>query len=176
MTREILKPYVGTRHLCQAILIDEIEPNKRNRYQEAGVFASIYLPKLDIELDHSVIEIPGKIKDRHDLMLYHKYEFTVEVSTYTTTKVINNIKALGTKYQLTNMSIAKFKEIDPTTPDKLSLYLTNRLIRFNTQERQSLEQHLLTLPEGQREALMERTTRRRQRRTLNKHHIIKTLY
>lgn len=176
MNREILKPYVGTRHLCQGILIDLIEPNKRNRHKRSGVFASIYLPKLDIELDHSVIILPGKLKDIEDLELFKKYEFTIEVNTYTTTKIINNIKALGTKYQLTNISTTKFKQIDPMKPDDLSVYLNNRLIRFKYTERESLKKHILTLPEGQREAFIEKLTGRKQRRTLNKHNIIKELY
>lgn len=125
--REILAPYLDERLCFEGVLISTITPNISNGHTYGLVFASIYAPHQDIELDHVVIQMDVGGYKRAGLNLYSRYQFTAKVDVYYKTGLIQGMTAKRRHYMLIDMNIAKIKRIHTSKMKQPTCYVANRI-------------------------------------------------
>lgn len=108
-TREVLRPYKKQRLGFEGVLIDIIEPNRRNGYNFGLVFASVYAPNEKIELDHAVIQMNMTDFKKAGLNLYERYYFTASIASYYKTAKILGAIALQENLMLQNINLNKLR-------------------------------------------------------------------
>lgn len=79
-TRQQLAPYVGQRHRFIGT-VGDIQPIGSTKLKNV-VMAAVYLPYLDIEIDHLILELPSSIVNRMGIHPFKVFEFTAEINRY----------------------------------------------------------------------------------------------
>lgn len=126
-TREVLRPYKKQRLGFEGVLIDIIEPNRRNGYTFGLVFASVYAPNEKIELDHSVIKMDLADFKKANLNLYGRYYFTAAIASYYKTAKILGAIALQENFMLENINLNKLREQPETELTQPTKHVMTRI-------------------------------------------------
>lgn len=79
-TRQQLAPYVGQRHRFIGT-VGDIQPIGLTKLKNV-VMTAVYLPYLDIEIDHLILELPSSIVSRMGIHPFKVFEFTAEINRY----------------------------------------------------------------------------------------------
>lgn len=126
-TREVLRPYKKQRLGFEGVLVDILEPNRRNGYAYGLVFASVFAPNEGIELDHVVIQMDRVCFKKADLSLYTRYYFTARIDSYYKTVNIIGVVALQENFMLQHINLNKLREIPESKMDQPTMYVMARI-------------------------------------------------
>lgn len=183
-TREVLRAYKKQRLGFEGVLINVIEPNRRNAYTYGLVFASVYAPSQNIELDHVVIKIDRKSYSQANFEEFKRYYFTAEVAMYYKTAYFNGIAAKQENFMLQNINPYKVREIETSElpqPTQYVMTRINNIMHCKTSTIRHTEQELIdivfeTPNDGSVERFIDGYTRTYQHSRVSKFDMIETLY
>lgn len=125
--RSALQPYKKQRLLFEGVLVHAIEPNKKNGYTYGLVFASVYAPNEDIELDHVVIQMDKGSFKLNRFTLFKRYEFTAKVTTYWKPGPIMGVLVQQECCMLEQINVNKIHMIEESQLTQPTLYIRNRV-------------------------------------------------
>jgi len=182
--RELLRPYKGQRLGFEGVLIEILQPNARNDYTYGLVFASVYAPTVQIELDHVVIRINRGEYNTLNLERYTRYYFTARVTKYYKTVHVLNTPVVQENYMLERINTNKMVQLSTSQLTQPTVYTMNRIqnvLLSKVIKPQHTEEQLLDivtgLPnDGKVEQFIDQYTDRYRNVTMNKSEIIDALY
>lgn len=182
--REILRPYKRQRLGFEGVLINILEPNRKNGFTYGLVFASVYSPKVNIELDHVVIKVTVPEFNYVEFELFKRYYFTAEVAPYYKTGYVLGIAAKRECFMLQNINISKVRQIATSQMSQPTLYVTTRIknvLLCKSQHPRHTEDELLeivknTPNDGSVERFINEYTKSYQQKKITKHEVVETLY
>lgn len=126
-TREVLRPYKKQRLGFEGVLIDILEPNRRNGYTYGLVFASVFAPNEKIELDHAVIQMDIADYKKAKLNLYTRYYFTAGIASYYKATNIMGVIAQQENFMLQNITLHKLREEPESQMTQPTMYVMKRI-------------------------------------------------
>lgn len=182
--REILRPYKHKRLGFEGVLIDLIEPNRRNGYTYGLVFASVYSASQNIELDHAVIKMGIAEFNQANLDLFERYYFTAVVKNYYKTGYILGIAAKIECFMLADINPHKIQKLNMSKLQQPTAYVINRIdnvliskIIAPRHTKEELIEHVLNMPnDGSVERFINEYTQSYQNVEITKYEVINTLY
>jgi hypothetical protein len=181
-TREVLRPYKKQRIGWEGVLIDIIPPNKRNGYTYGLVFASLYAPNEDIELDHAVIKMEPQEFKRADFSQYTRYYFTAAVASYYKAVSILGVIAQRENFMLQNINMRKLRELPESKMTQPTMYVATRIHNIMlSKELRHTEEELIdtvlhTPNDGSVERFINDCTNSYRQTSVSKKEIEETLY
>lgn len=181
--REALRPYKHQRLGFEGVFIHVIPPMKRNGYKYGLVFASVYAPNEQIEIDHVVIQMNPAEYHACDLELFSRYYFTAEVGTYFKTGFIMGTIAQQEYFMLKDINTHRLEKIESSHMTQPTAYVRARIkttLRCKTTPPMHTEKQLLeivtNLPnDGSVERFINEYTQLYQHERYTKHDIIQML-
>lgn len=108
-TREGLRPYKKKRLAFEGVLVAINKPTKRNGGMHELVFASVYAPHENVELDHVVIAANSKVIKEIKPVMYKRYHFTARVESYFKPVKIMNALVNREDFMLTDINTKKVR-------------------------------------------------------------------
>lgn len=126
-TREVLRPYKKQRLGFEGVLVDILEPNRRNGHAYGLVFASVYAASEKIELDHVVIQMDKVSFKKAELSLYTRYYFTARIDSYYKAVNIIGVVALQENFMLQHINLNKLREMPESQMDQPTMYVMSRI-------------------------------------------------
>lgn len=184
--REVLRPYKKQRLSFEGVLIHVIPPDRKNNYLHGLVFASLYAPNEQIELDHAVIEMDRQGFAQSKLELFKRYQFTAKVSTYHKPGPIMGISVQQECFMLQQINAKKITQIETSRLTQPTEYIRTRmnnvLLSKNTQAivrytEEQLMDLVTSMPnDGTVEEFMNVYTRSHQIAKVNAHDIVRAVY
>ncbi|MCC2248955.1 hypothetical protein JUJ52_03150 [Virgibacillus sp. AGTR] len=182
-TREVLRPYKKQRLGFEGVLVDVMEPNRRNGHTYGLVFGSIYAPNENIELDHAVIQMDIADFKKAKLNLYTRYYFTAEITSYYKATNIMGVIAQRENFMLQNISILKLREMPDSNITQPTMYVMKRIhnIMLCKGKLRHTEEELIktvfhTPNDGSVERFINECTGSYQQVSMNKHNMEEILY
>lgn len=184
--REVLRPYKKQRLAFEGVLINIIQPNKKNSYLYGLVFASLYAANENIQLDHAVIEMDKASFAKSKLEMFKRYRFTAQVGVYQKTGPILGVPVLQECFMLQYINAAKITEETESQIEQPTVYTQTRIqnilhsksktaqLRYT---REQLIEIVTTMPnDGSVEQFMCVYTRSHQVVKVDSSEIIRTVY
>lgn len=182
--REVLRPYKKQRLGFEGVLVHIMQPNKRNGYTFGLVFASVYAPNEQIEIDHVVIEMDRASFGLTRLELFKRYGFTAKVSAYQKAGPILGILVQQECFMLEKINPKKMVELEESKIPQPTEYIKTRIKNVMLCKHtpvEHTEEELVTMVQnmpndGRVEEFMNEYTRRYQGKKVDSFDIIQAIY
>lgn len=182
-TREALRPYSKQRLAFEGVLVDVIKPKRRNGYTYGLVFASVYAPHENIELDHAVIQMEMPKFHKSNMSLGKRYHFTAYIGMYLKPARILGAYVHQENFMLQHLNLYKLREKPESQMVQPTMYVLNSInnlmmCRQNTRYTEGgLVARVLDMPnDGSVETFIDDLTGKHQQSKVNVHDINDTLY
>ncbi|MGX1266720.1 hypothetical protein RKD55_004664 [Rossellomorea marisflavi] len=182
-TREVLRPYKKQRLGFEGVLVDILEPNKRNGHAYGLVFASVYAASEKIELDHVVIQMDKVSFRKAELRLYTRYYFTAKIDSYYKAVSIIGVVALQENFMLQHINLNKLREMPESNLKQPTTYVMTRIHNmmlckgelYHTKD-ELVRQVLMTSNDGSVEQFIDECTASYQQSVVNRRDLEEALY
>lgn len=183
-TRDALKPYKGQRLGFEGVLIQVNPPNKKNSYSYGLVFASLFCPDRQIELDHVVIKTNITAYENVEMELFSRYYFTAEVGSYQKTINLLGIPAQQENFMLHKINMQKITPVETSQLTQPSQYIqtrVNNVVNSKTKKIPHSEAELYAIideqpNDGSKEQFIEEYSQAFQSKRLNALDVVNALY